>query len=321
MNIKATTAGFFPRPDYVIEALQETEGRQKEGLGKGGKEIDALSRGREQVIDIQKNSGLDVLVEGQLGWDDLLADFAGRLKGIDMNGLLRFFDNNRYYRCPVFKDEIGYNPATIEEYKKANNISDTNNVKPVIPGPYTLLNLSENNYYNSEENLLYDLSNTINKELKNLESNGAEIIQIDEPSIVEESKKDIVVESIKKTVEGIDAKVFLYTYFGHINEYYPYLLDIVDGVGIDLISGEKNINAIREFGCDISLALGIMDARNTKLENIEELNTKVNQVLELAEPSEMYINPNCGLDFLPWKIMKKKINVLGKASDTIELSL
>ncbi len=321
MNIKSTTAGFFPRPDYVIEALQETEGRQKEGLGKGGKEIDALSRGREQVIDIQKNAGLDVLVEGQLGWDDLLANFAARLEGIDMNGLLRFFDNNRYYRCPVFNDKIRYSPATIDEFKKTTNIYDTNNIKPVIPGPYTLLNLSENNYYNNEERLLDDLSNTINKELKNLEDNGAKIIQIDEPSIVEESKKDIVIESIQKTVEGIGAKVFLYTYFGHIYEYYPALLDIVDGIGIDLISDEKNINAIEEFGCDISLALGIMDARNTKLETVEELKNKVNQILALAEPSEIYINPNCGLDFLPWNIMKKKINVLGKASNTIELSL
>lgn len=319
MSIKATTAGFFPRPDYVIEALQEAEGRQKEGLGKGENATEALNRGREHVIDIQKKAGLDLFVEGQLGWDDLLADFAGRLEGVDMNGLLRFFDNNRYYRCPVFNDKIGYSSATIEEFKKTRDISGKNNIKPIVPGPYTLLNLSENNYYNSEEKLLDDLSVTINEELKHLEKNGANIIQIDEPSIVNESKKDVVLESIRKTVEDIDAKIFLYTYFGDIREYYPYLLDIVDGVGIDLVSNEKNIKAIEEYGCDIPIALGIMNARNTKLENIEEIKRKVDKILELADTSDIYINPNCGLDFLPWNVMKKKINVLGKASDTIKI--
>lgn len=322
-DVVSTTAGYFPRPDYLIETLKEVQGYQKQDMGPEAEEKveDVFHEGRGDVIEIQEGAGIDLVTEGQLSWDDITAFPTTRLRGIEMGGIKRFYDNNRFYRKPKAVGELAHSgEITVGQYEDAVGIASTD-VKPVMAGAYTLARLSKNGHYDSREKYRGAFADVVNEELKALEDAGAETIQLDEPSLTGVNDEDVDVdegiETIERSLEGVGAEVIVKTYFGEINDAYPHLLDIADGVGIDLVSGEENIGAVEEYGADGSLAVGCMNARNTRLESVDELVATVEAALEHAEPETTYVSPSAGLDFLPWTVMKDKVKRLGEAAKEV----
>ena len=55
----------------------------------------------KEVIKEQEDAGIELVTDGQIRWLDELTYLAGRLDGVQINGLIRFFDTNMYYRQPV----------------------------------------------------------------------------------------------------------------------------------------------------------------------------------------------------------------------------
>jgi len=322
-DVVSTTAGYFPRPDYLIETLKEVQGYQKQDMGPEAEEKveDVFHEGRDDVIETQEGAGIELVTEGQLSWDDITAFPTTRTNGIEMGGIKRFYDNNRFYREPKVVEELEHSgEITVGQYEDAVGIASTD-VKPVMAGAYTLARLSKNEHYDSREKYRGAFADVVSEELKALEDAGAETIQLDEPSLTGVNDEDVDVdegiETIERSLEGVGAEVIVKTYFGEVNEAYPHLLDIADGVGIDLVSGEENIGAVEEYGADGSLAVGCMNARNTRLESVDELVATVEAALEHAEPETTYVSPSAGLDFLPWTVMKDKVQRLGEATEEV----
>ena len=77
-----------------------------------------------RVIAEQEEAGLDIITDGQIRWDDLVTPFAKNIDGFKIGGLLRFFDNNVYYRRPVVKSKLSFkNYSVVEEFKFAQKNS------------------------------------------------------------------------------------------------------------------------------------------------------------------------------------------------------
>ncbi|MFB6284806.1 MAG: hypothetical protein ABEK59_12905 [Halobacteria archaeon] len=324
-DIQSTTAGYFPRPDYIIETLKDVEGYQKHDLdAEAEKEVeDEFTKGREEVLTIQEDAGIDLPAEGQLSWDDILAFPATRIEGIEMGGIVRFYDNNRFYRQPQIQDSIDFDgEITLEQYRSAEELAD-GTVKPVMAGPYSLARLSKNHQYDSEKDVVEAFAEVVNRELRNLVDEGAETIQLDEPSLTGVNEEgvnvDAAVTGIDRALEDVDADVIIQTYFGDIADAYGSLLEVADGVGLDLVEGkEENLKAVEEYGAPEVLSAGVMNSRNTRMETAEGIEEEVEEVLDAGQPSTLHVGPNAGLDFLPWTVMKEKVEVLGTAIQEVK---
>jgi len=277
--------------------------------------------GRSDVIEIQEGAGIDLVTEGQLSWDDITAFPTTRIDGIEMGGIVRFYDNNRFYREPKVLDELeNSGEITVGQHEDAVRIA-SNDVKPVVAGAYTLARLSKNEHYDSDAEYHGAFADVVNEELRALADGGAETIQLDEPSLTGVNDEGVDIDdgirTIERSLEGVDADVIVTTYFGEVREAYPQLLNIADGVGIDLIDGEENLNAVEEYGADGALAVGCVNARNTRVESVDEIVGTVESVLKHAEPGTTYVSPSAGLDFLPWTVMKDKVQRLGEAAEEV----
>src|SRR3990170_935462 len=108
MKLLTTSTGSYPRIGKTAELhlLRQTIAQWEKGQ-KSEADLraaeDALTRA---TLEEQITSGLDLVTDGQIRWYDPISHLAGKWENISINGLLRFFDTNCYFRQPVVRGPI-----------------------------------------------------------------------------------------------------------------------------------------------------------------------------------------------------------------------
>ena len=315
--LKTTVVGNYPKisSDKNAPNLRNALNLKDQGKITAEKLEEIFQETIKRVIKDQEDAGLDIITDGQVRWDDLVTPLAKNINGVEIGGLIRFFDNNVYYRRPIIKSKVSFkNYSTVDQFKFAQAHA-TKPVKAVLPGPFTLAKLSLDQHYNNIDKLTLDLAEILNQEAKELEKAGAKFIQLDEPSLCYNSDKiELATKAIEKTFDKISSKKILYFYFGSVKSLFPRILDTsIDVIGVDVVSKPENLNVIFNNDFKQELILGALDARNTKIESEEELFGLFEKVIQKIPPEKIYISPSAGLEFLPHEAAVKKLKGMVEA--------
>jgi 5-methyltetrahydropteroyltriglutamate--homocysteine methyltransferase len=269
-----------------------------------------------QVIAEQLAAGIELPTDGQVRWYDPISHLARRLTNVTVNGLLRYFDTNFYFRQPVVRGTIA-RPGSIlaPELAAARAAAAPREVKPVLTGPYSLAQGSIlEGGYGSREALASAYAEIVAQEVADLARAGATLIQIDEPYLLQHPEDLGVVQRSFATLAAArgGAGLACYTYFGDALPLYDDLQDLpVDVLGLDFTYSPKLAVRIAEAGSAKVLGLGLIDGRNTKLETPEMLFPVLDQVAgRLGETA--YLNPSCGLEFLPRERARAKLEGMAR---------
>jgi len=319
----STVVGNYPRPSWLREELLKLEGKQKK-TGSTAKEVEDLyAKATVEIIAEFESCSLDLITDGQLKWTDALASFCESLTGFKMTGLIRYYDNNFYYRQPETTGNISWKKSVFEQDFKHARKNARKDVKCVLPGPYTLARLCKNTFYKNTADLMMDLASAISSEAKALEKASCKFIQFDEPSLVYDRKLECnlseISSALKKVESSVNAKTSLQTYFGGFKDSLAELLDLkFDVIGFDLIEGKDNVNYIKEHSFKKDVALGILDSRNIRLENPADVNKKIKAVADATNSKKVYINPNWGLELIPREYALKKLKFMSKTVDELK---
>ena len=309
-----TMVGNYPKisPDAKAPSLRTAISRFDESRIT----LEELKRVEEEVtkevIQDQVDSGLDLVTDGQIRWDDGQTYIARGIQGFTVNGLIRYFDTNTYYRHPIPENRLQSNGAiTVKDYEFAA-ANSARPVKAVITGPYSLARLSQLGCYEDLRSLVMDLVPILNREAKALQSAGASVIQFDEPSILKHKEDiDLFAEAIEGVTAGVIATTGVCTIFGDATGIHSRLFSLpVDIIGLDFVAGPANYDLIGELPQEKKLGCGIVDARNTRLETVEDIAEAIKRVSGSVSPDRLYINPSCGLDFLPRPNARAKLTRL-----------
>lgn len=272
------------------------------------------------VIQEQEQAGLDLLTDGQIRWEDLVTPVARRLKGFEINGLSRWFDNNVYYRRPILHEApVRTAPILVEDYRFAASCT-SRPVKAVLPGPYTFVRVSEDRHYHAERPFVLKMAEILNAEARALAEAGASIVQFDEPALgFGKPNVKLALDALRVATSGVKAQTALYTYFGALDgALAPLLRAKVDIVGVDVVSDPKALSALKRARIHTALAVGCIDARNTKLESVKDLHAIFRAAQKLVPSDRLYVNPNCGLEFLPHAQALAKLHRLADAVRTFK---
>ena len=263
----------------------------------------------KDVLENQSQAGVDLVTDGQIRWDDGQTYFASKIVGFDFKGLIRYFDTNTYYRQPVAEGKLEWQgPISLADYRFAAANSEKP-VKAVVIGPYTLAKLSRWPHYSDLREVVLDLAGVLNREAGALAAAGASVVQFDEPAILR-NKGDFPLfkEAMSILVEGVSSKTAIYAYFGDISgiaaEFPRLPFDII---GLDFVMGSANFDLISAFPEDKDLGLGIVDARNTKMETIDEVVSQIRRAAESVSLDRMQVSPSSGLEFLPRRNAYEKL--------------
>jgi 5-methyltetrahydropteroyltriglutamate--homocysteine methyltransferase len=262
-----------------------------------------------EVIEEQVEAGLDLVTDGQIRWEDEHTYVARRLSGVSINGLIRFFDSNTYFREPVVEGPLAWTgPITAADFRFAAKHSPRP-VKAVLPGPYTLACLSRDEHYHSLEKCVMAYAEALNQEALALLAAGAAFIQLNEPAILKHKADfSLFQRAIERALRGVSAERALYLYFGDVDGLYPQILDLpVDVLGLDFVTGGRNLEVLKAAPFTKTLGLGLVDARNTKIESVEQIVEGLRRVQEIVSLDRVHLSPSCGLEFLPREVAQAKL--------------
>jgi 5-methyltetrahydropteroyltriglutamate--homocysteine methyltransferase len=304
-----SSASSYPRPEWFRKYLKRVEGLQKD-LDASIDELE-LKKAQIEVLENQERCGVDILTEGLLIWHDFLATIPLRM-GFKPDGLARYFENNLYYRIPVLEDERMLKKPVLEDFRIACKIWKRKLPLKAIISCLTAFYLSKCN-----EKIFPKFAELVMQEVQDL-FKLTDDVQLDEPILSFNFTDQF--EAFIEVVDSFDFKrrLWISTYFGDLNrEIYSKLIDRFDVVGLDFVEGlEGNLDNLRELGCK-SICAGIVDGRNTKMENPDLLRQKVEKIADCG-PNTVYLSTNTGLEFLPEFKAYEKMTLLSKLKKVLK---
>lgn len=322
MPIQTTVVGSYPKPPD--EGKTFSIRKTKHAIERGDATPDDLEKAFQdhtrEVIAEQEAAGIDIVTDGLARWDDILTPFASHMGGFQIGGLLRWFDNNVYYRRPICTGKVEWRgPATVDQFKFAKSVA-TKPVKAVIPGPVTFAHMSVDEHYADHEEFAMAIARVLAQEAFELEAAGAAHIQIDEPALLDHPEDLDLARQCTYIITGElrSSETTLATYFGDAKRLGPELFNFtVDGFGFDLISGPENAVLVKELPVEKKLQAGIIDARNTRLENENDLERLIVELGEICGTECLSVSPSAGLEFLPREKARAKLERLATAAKKV----
>ncbi len=319
---QTTVVGTYPRigDSYEEQGLRRTIARFDKGEATEADVQAAEGEVVEAVLREQQAAGIDILTDGQVSWYDSQSHIARRLSGVEIGGLVRYFDTNTYYRQPIVTGPVRWtSPILVDEWRFAQEASRSP-VKAVLTGPVTLANLALDRHYRKKRALARDLARALAEEIAALRAAGVRYLQVDEPILTRRPEDLSLVRetfSLLAAAKGT-AELCLATYFGDVAKIYRDLVKLpADVLGLDLVQGAKTWSQIATHGSDKPLVLGVVDARNTKLEDPKAVAARVRGIRHSVDLERCYLSPSNGLEFLPRAAAREKLARLARTAELV----
>ncbi len=92
----------------------------------------------------------------------------------------------------------------------------------------------------------------------------------------------------------------------------------VDLIALDFTYSSNLVDLIEEKGFDKKLGFGLINARNTKMEQVSEIVSIIERIVPKVKATEVYLNPSCGLEFLPRKRAFEKLEKIVEIAEKAE---
>jgi len=279
------------------------------------------------VIKVQQEAGLDRIVEGQLRWDDMLAHPLAVADAVETRGIVRYYDNNNFYREPVVQDDLEPTGDIAAELEATAELIDGDDLQAVLPGPYSLADLATDEQYGDDAEFLGAIAEFLEGEVDAFPDH--ETLFLLEPSLVENAPADgqdeRASEAIDRVASATDADVVVQPYWGALEEkVYAHLLDAdIDAVGFDFVANQDdNLYNLQEYGAPDDIALGLADGQNTLVEDPRRSASGPEWVegqLGVTEFETVYLTTNTETFYLPYGKYVEKLEALAEAADLAEV--
>ncbi|NJE09178.1 5-methyltetrahydropteroyltriglutamate--homocysteine methyltransferase [Thermococcus sp. M39] len=310
MKVVPALIGSLPRPVSLAKKLEQYYiGRLSE------EEIEKAYREHtRRAFKKLADAGIKIITDGLYRWDDIFNPLIKFIDGIEVNGLFKFYENNFFYRSPIVKGELSLRENPIPEWINiAKGIQEEvypeATLKAVLPGPVTLAYHSINEHYKSLNELAEAYAESVLKPL--IRELDVEIVELQEPALAAELSRatkekadEVSREVAKRIIEDLakEKRLWVVTYFGT-----PQVVPEGAILNVDLVEGSIPDGVRGEIG------IGIVNARETKMERRNELKDKLVRVARGFDT--IYVTPNTLLDFLPESVAWRKLKLLERLAE------
>lgn len=274
------------------------------------------------AIRDQERAGLDIITDGELRRESYSNRFATALEGVDIDNPGTALDRSGHPNpVPRITGKIRRKHAVEVrdvEFLRANT---DRTIKITVPGPFTMAQQAQNDFYKDEQELVLDYAAAVNAEIKDLFAAGADIVQIDEPYMQARPAKarEIGVNGLNAALDGVKGTTAVHICFGYAAiiherpEGYSFLPELAN-TAINQVSIET---AQSKLDCKVletlpgkTIILGVLDLSDMTIEAPETVAARIRRALPHVPADRIVLAPDCGLKYLPRDIAYAKMQAM-----------
>ena len=270
----------------------------------------------------QERAGLDIVTDGEMRRESYSNRFANALAGIDLDHPGAAVD--RIGKEVPVPRVVG--PIRRTRPVEADRISflrqhTSRALKITLPGPFTMTQQAQNDYYPDDESLALAYAAAVNEEVRDLFAAGVDFVQLDEPYVQarDEAARRYALPAIDRAFEGAEGSTVLHLCFGYAQYVadkpsgYSFLPELdasrADEISIEAAQPRLDL-AVLESLPSKRLHVGVLDLRDHSVESPELVADRVRAALEHVPPERLVVAPDCGMKYLPRKIAFAKLEAM-----------
>ncbi len=337
--LPTTLVGSYPQPDWLIDRAKLASRlpprvRVRELWRVGPEWLDqAQDDATLLAILDEERAGIDIITDGEMRRESYSNRFATALEGVDLDNPGLAADRTGHMNpVPRVVGKIRRkNPVEVADVKflRANT---KRRIKITVPGPYTMTQQAQNDFYASEEELSLDYAAAVNEEIKDLFAAGADVVQIDEPYMQArpEKARQYGIKALNRALEGIKGTTAVHLCFGYAAivhqrpsgySFLPELAECpVQQVSIETAQSSLDCSVLEKLRGK-TIILGVLDLSTHNIETPETVAARIRRAFPYVRPDHITVAPDCGMKYLPRQVAFEKMKAMVAGAQIVRAEL
>jgi 5-methyltetrahydropteroyltriglutamate--homocysteine methyltransferase len=332
MLFPTTIVGSYPQPDWLIDRVKlagrfPPRVRAKELWRVAEPHLQqAMDDATVLAIKAQEDAGLDIITDGEIRRESYSNRIATALEGVDIDNPGTALDRSGHPN-PV--------PRIVGKIKRTRPIEvedllflkkhTTRQVKITVPGPFTMLQQAQNDFYASEEEAAMDYAVAMNEEIKDLFAHGADVVQVDEPYLQArpEKARQYGIRALNRALEGVTGQTAVHICFGYAAiiharpNGYNFLPELAacSCQQISIETAQSNLDcAVLQSLPGKQFMVGCLNLEDPAIESPVVVASRIKRALQYIRPEQVILAPDCGMKYLPREVADGKLRAMTEAA-------
>ena len=328
MLFPTTLVGSYPQPDWLIDR-NKLAGRfpprvRAMELWRIAEPFlaEAQEDATRLAIRAQEEAGLDIITDGEIRRESYSNRFATALEGVDIDKPGTALDRSGHPNpVPRIVGKIRRrHPVEVEDLKFLRRHTDRK-VKMTVPGPFTMSQQAQNDFYKSDEEAAMDYAVAVNEEIRDLFAAGADVVQIDEPYMQArpERARAYGLRALNRALEGVQGTTAVHICFGYAAVIhsrpsgYSFLGELSGchcrQVSIETAQSNLDCSVLKSLAGK-KIILGVIDLNDMTVETPEKVAGRIRRALPYVRAEDLIVAPDCGMKYLPRDVALGKMKAL-----------
>jgi 5-methyltetrahydropteroyltriglutamate--homocysteine methyltransferase len=334
-----TLVGSYPQPEWLIDR-KKLAGRFPPRVR--AKELwrvpepflaEAQDDATIMAIKAQEEAGLDIVTDGEIRRESYSNRFATALDGVDVDNPGTALDRSGHPNpVPRIVGRIRRrHPVEVEDLKFLKRHT-TRRVKITVPGPFTMSQQAQNDFYPSAEGAAMDYAAAVNEEIRDLFAAGADVVQIDEPYMQArpEKAREYGLKALNRALEGITGTTAVHICFGYaaiIHERpsgYSFLPELAACAcrQVSIETAQSNLDcAVLAKLEGKKVMVGCISLEDMNVETPEAVAARIRRALPFVRKEDVILAPDCGMKYLPREVAFGKMRAMVEAAQLLRTEL
>jgi 5-methyltetrahydropteroyltriglutamate--homocysteine methyltransferase len=333
--LPTTLVGSYPQPEWLIDRAKlagrfPPRVRAKE-LWRIPEQFleEAQNDATVLAIRAQEDAGLDIVTDGEIRRESYSNRFATALEGVDLDNPGTALDRSGHPNpVPRIVGRIRRRHAVEIGDLKFLKAHTTRMTKITVPGPFTMSQQAQNDFYKSDEEAAMDYAEAVNAEIKDLFAAGADVVQIDEPYMQArpEKARQFGLEALNRALDGVNGTTCVHICFGYaaiIHERpsgYSFLPELAEcrcnQVSIETAQSNLDCSVLQKLPGK-KILLGTIDLSDMNVESPETVAARIRRALPFASPEDLIVSTDCGMKYLPRAVADGKLRALVEGAELV----
>jgi 5-methyltetrahydropteroyltriglutamate--homocysteine methyltransferase len=339
MLFPTSLVGSYPQPEWLIDRerlvgrfpprVRATELWRVDDDRLHGAQNDAT----ELAIADQVSVGLDLITDGEIRRESYSNRFATMLEGVDVDNPGTALDRSGHPNpVPRIAGEIRRVAPVLLGDLEFLRAHTNKPVKITIPGPFTMAQQAQNDFYPDERSAALAYASAVNAEIRDLFEGGAAVVQIDEPYLQArpEKARDFGLEVLNAALADVEGETAVHLCFGYaaiIHERpsgYSYLPELAgaDVAQISIETAQSNLDcSVLTALAGKTIILGVIDLSTNEVEHPDVVAERIRRALPFVPADRIVIAPDCGMKYLSREVAYAKLAAMVEGASIVRNEL